>query len=141
MNRGQKSRMNNGRSGYWRSSKAMRGTLGQKSAWIVAHLLTWSTAVPRRTPHFAQQPLLEPALFGHDLLLRAGDVAVGHKSGLRRELKSDSSIVTQADRDVEQLITEELEAPDEGRFIVGEETVDQKGEEYIERADERLTGG
>lgn len=69
-----------------------------------------------------------------DLLLEAGSIAMGHRRSLRRELKADASIVTQADREIEDLLTRELEAPSEGRYIIGEETVASKGEPYLERA-------
>lgn len=69
-----------------------------------------------------------------DLLLRAGEVAKRLKKNLRREYKADSSIVTQADREIEAFFLEELEDTDGDTFVIGEETVGSHGEEYIEAA-------
>jgi myo-inositol-1(or 4)-monophosphatase len=69
-----------------------------------------------------------------ELLLRAGGIAVARKRDLRRELKPDASVVTQADREIEALFCQELERPDDGVYLIGEETVDQKGEDYLARA-------
>ncbi len=69
-----------------------------------------------------------------ELLLEAGEVAKASKKNLRREFKADASIVTQADREIEDLLSRELESPQTGTYIIGEETVDSKGEDYVERA-------
>jgi myo-inositol-1(or 4)-monophosphatase len=69
-----------------------------------------------------------------DLMLEAGAIAVRSKRSLRRELKKDASIVTQVDRELEALISRELEDPARGVHIIGEETVEEKDEDYIQRA-------
>lgn len=69
-----------------------------------------------------------------DIIVRAGGVARGLKKELRHELKADQSLVTQADREVEELITGELEDTGSGIYLIGEETVAQKGEDYIASA-------
>ncbi len=69
-----------------------------------------------------------------DLLLQAGEFALDHRRNLERELKADNSIVTQADRDIEALFAGALERPEEGVYLIGEETIADRGEEYIERA-------
>jgi myo-inositol-1(or 4)-monophosphatase len=66
--------------------------------------------------------------------LEAGEIARRAKKDLHREYKSDSSIVTQADREIETLCTERLEDTDAGVHIIGEETIGQKGEAYVQRA-------
>ena len=69
-----------------------------------------------------------------DLLVGAAEIARRAKKDLRRELKDDLSLVTQADREVEALIVRELERPQAGTYTIGEETVEQKGEDYLARA-------
>ena len=69
-----------------------------------------------------------------ELLLESGEIARRAKKNLDRQFKSDRSIVTQADREIEALLTDRLEDPDGGAFIIGEETIAQKGEDYIDRA-------
>lgn len=69
-----------------------------------------------------------------ELLLEAGEIARLAKKDLRRELKSDCSVVTQADREIEAMLTSRLERPGDGVHIIGEETVDSKGDDYVRRA-------
>ena len=69
-----------------------------------------------------------------DLLLRAGEIAARVKKDLRFELKSDRSIVTPADREIESLFSRELEAPSKGSYLIGEETIGEKGEAYLRDA-------
>ncbi|MBN1441583.1 MAG: hypothetical protein JXA90_02690 [Planctomycetes bacterium] len=69
-----------------------------------------------------------------ETLLRGGEIAVRSKADLRREIKADASIVTQADREVEDLMSREFEDERRGVYIIGEETVGKKGEEYIQGA-------
>ena len=66
--------------------------------------------------------------------MEAGEIARRAKKNLRREYKNDSSIVTQADREIEALCTERLEDSDRGVHIIGEETIGQKDEAYVEAA-------
>lgn len=68
------------------------------------------------------------------LLLEAGEIALGLKKKMRFELKADRSIVTPADREIEGLFARELERPQEGAYLIGEETVEGRGEEYIRAA-------
>jgi len=68
------------------------------------------------------------------LLLEAGRIALGAKEDLRSEFKRDHSIVTRADKEIEALFTKALERPDDGVFLIGEETVEEKGEPYLARA-------
>lgn len=69
-----------------------------------------------------------------DLLIECGRIATGYRGSMKREFKADRSIVTEADRRIEDLLTSELERPDEGVFIIGEETIERKGPAYIEGA-------
>lgn len=69
-----------------------------------------------------------------ELLVEAGRLAISLRKTLKRELKADQSIVTHADRQVEALFTSEFDRPDEGVYLIGEETIEQKGEDYIAAA-------
>jgi myo-inositol-1(or 4)-monophosphatase len=66
-----------------------------------------------------------------ELLLEAGEIARNAKKELACELKSDRSIVTKADREIEGLLAAELERPDSGTYLIGEETIAEKGEAYL----------
>ena len=69
-----------------------------------------------------------------EILLEAGKIAQRLKDDMRCEFKSDRSLVTQADREIEGLFSRALERPSEGTYLIGEETVEMKGEAYIEQA-------
>ena len=64
-----------------------------------------------------------------ELLLDAGDMASEARKKLSLEVKSDHSLVTQADTEIEALFTEALEDVDSGRYLIGEETISRKGED------------
>jgi myo-inositol-1(or 4)-monophosphatase len=68
------------------------------------------------------------------LLVEAGEIAARVKRDLRFELKADRSIVTPADKEIEALFARELERPSEGTYLIGEETVEAKGEPYLRAA-------
>ena len=68
------------------------------------------------------------------LLTEAGTLAQSWKKSLTRKKKADQSIVTQADLAVEALLTNELERAADGVFFIGEETLAQRGEDYLQRA-------
>jgi fructose-1,6-bisphosphatase/inositol monophosphatase family enzyme len=69
-----------------------------------------------------------------DLLSEAGAIALRTKKDLGCEVKADRSIVTRADREIEGFLSRELERPEKGAYLIGEETIAAKGEEYIEKA-------
>ena len=69
-----------------------------------------------------------------ELLLRAGDMAREARKKLTLEIKSDHSLVTQADTEIEALFTEALEDTGSGRYLIGEETINRKGEDYVQAA-------
>ena len=68
------------------------------------------------------------------LLFDAGERALRLQKEIHPELKSDSSLVTEADREIEGMLAREFDRPREGTFLIGEETVSQKGEDYIGQA-------
>jgi len=74
-----------------------------------------------------------------ELLLESGQRALALRGGLNCLLKEDCSLVTQADREIEALFQEEFDHPERGSFLIGEETVSQKGEEYLDAALEGAT--
>ena len=69
-----------------------------------------------------------------ELLLRAGDMAREARKKLTLEIKSDHSLVTQADLEIEALFTEALEDEAAGCYIIGEETISRKGDDYVAAA-------
>lgn len=70
----------------------------------------------------------------HKLLLRCGEVALRHYASPERTLKGDLSIVTQADREIEALIGEVADHPENGCYLLGEETIFSKSEDYLQGA-------
>ena len=68
------------------------------------------------------------------ILFRAAEVATRSRSDLRREYKADRSIVTRADREIEALFGQEIDRPDRGTYLIGEETVEARGEDYVQAA-------
>ncbi len=68
------------------------------------------------------------------LMLRAGSCALELFQNVESELKPDASLVTVADLRVEKMIRECLESPQDGHFVIGEESVEQKDSDYISAA-------
>jgi fructose-1,6-bisphosphatase/inositol monophosphatase family enzyme len=68
------------------------------------------------------------------LMLEVGEISLRLRRDIRHETKADHSLVTAADREIEGVITRALENPEDGTFIIGEETVAQKGEDYLAEA-------
>jgi fructose-1,6-bisphosphatase/inositol monophosphatase family enzyme len=66
------------------------------------------------------------------LILDAGGIAIKHFETPVREYKVDQSIVTQADREIEGMLAETWDKPEEGSYLIGEETLDTRSETYIE---------
>lgn len=68
------------------------------------------------------------------LLTEAGRIALAGWSAPRIELKSDQTVVTDADRAIERKLAEAFDRPAEGSFMIGEESVGLKPEAYLEEA-------
>ncbi len=68
------------------------------------------------------------------LMLEVGEISLRLRRDIRHEVKADRSLVTAADREIESVITRTLENPEDGTFLIGEETVAQKGEDYLAEA-------
>jgi myo-inositol-1(or 4)-monophosphatase len=57
-----------------------------------------------------------------DILRRCSDVALTHFNKTRLELKEDRSIVTNADREIEEILRGYFDSPENGIYMIGEET-------------------
>lgn len=66
------------------------------------------------------------------LLLESGKIALGHFDTPVREYKSDATVVTQADREIEAALAVTLDRPEEGSYLIGEETQEGRSEAYIQ---------
>ncbi|MGE4302331.1 MAG: inositol monophosphatase [Victivallaceae bacterium] len=67
-----------------------------------------------------------------NLCRQASDIAFRYYDDPPMELKSDDSVVTAADKQVEAFLTEHLTS--DGSSFIGEETCELRGEDYIRRA-------
>lgn len=64
----------------------------------------------------------------------SGSVALRHFDRPTEDYKEDDSVVTQADREIERLLGKAFDRPDEGSYMVGEETVAERDQNYLDRA-------
>ena len=69
-----------------------------------------------------------------DSLIEAGKIAFLHFDSTSWEFKKDRSLVTVADREIESYFSSCLEKPDSDIYLLGEETIWEKGNTYIENA-------
>ena len=69
-----------------------------------------------------------------DLLLEAGKIALNFYDAPKFELKQDNSIVTIADKKIEDMLSIHFDKPEENVYLIGEETVLQKSDAYIKNA-------
>ncbi len=69
-----------------------------------------------------------------DLLIQSRKTALEYYDSPDMELKKDKSIVTVADKAIESLLAVHFDKPENGSYLIGEETVFQKNEEYIRNA-------
>lgn len=68
------------------------------------------------------------------LLLESGEVALKNYETRSWKFKSDRSLITAADKEIENLLAVHFDRPDDSVYMIGEETVGTKGEEYIASA-------
>ena len=68
------------------------------------------------------------------LLKEAGALALASWSSPQVELKADQTVVTNADRAIEQRFAEAFDRPAAGSFMIGEESVGTRTEEYLDEA-------
>ena len=65
------------------------------------------------------------------ILSEAGRIALHHYERPVKELKSDLSIVTQADHEIEAYFETQFDQPASGSYVIGEETINNKDETYV----------
>jgi len=70
----------------------------------------------------------------HQLLLQCGRIALKHYAHPDRQIKNDLSIVTQADEEIEALIAGVIDHPEKNTYLLGEETIGSKSEDYLQKA-------
>lgn len=68
------------------------------------------------------------------LLLEAADIALHYYDRPEPTQKADGSVVTKADHEIEKLLTDTLNAPENGMYLLGEETQSTLDSEYIDAA-------
>ena len=69
-----------------------------------------------------------------NLLVECGKIALKFYDSPKFELKQDKSIVTVADKTIETMLADHFDQPTDNVFLIGEETVLQKNENYIQNA-------
>lgn len=67
-------------------------------------------------------------------MAESGRIALRYYDNPPTEYKRDRSPVTAADREIERLLGESFDRPKEGSFLIGEETLDGRDDDYLERA-------
>lgn len=68
------------------------------------------------------------------LLDESARIALHYFDAPEREFKQDRSIVTQADKEIEGMLGKEFDKPEDGVYLIGEETVETKDEQYLSGA-------
>lgn len=69
-----------------------------------------------------------------DLLAEAGRMALDCYDCPSVELKSDRSVVTAADREIEAFLARHFDRPAAGDYLIGEETLHTRSRNYLEKA-------
>ncbi len=68
------------------------------------------------------------------LLKSAGEIALQYYDAPPLELKDDRTLVTAADKAVERFLGGSFDAPEEGCYLIGEETVASRSDDYVRSA-------
>ncbi len=68
------------------------------------------------------------------LLRECGKLSMQHYVDPSIKLKADHSVVTPADTGIENLLARRFDHPEAGVYLIGEETLDSRSEDYIQRA-------
>jgi myo-inositol-1(or 4)-monophosphatase len=66
-----------------------------------------------------------------ELLRQSAAIALKHYDSPRLDYKKDNTVVTQADKEIEAFLGQSLDRPKEGSWLLGEETLDSRSEDYI----------
>ena len=69
-----------------------------------------------------------------ELFDQAGNIALKYFDAPPTELKSDQTVVTLADKEIENLFAGKLDDPQENSYIIGEETIEKYPQSYIDNA-------
>ena len=69
-----------------------------------------------------------------ELFKQAGKIALDHFEAPPAELKSDATVVTIADKTIEQLFAATLDDPANSSYMIGEETIEKYPASYVEKA-------
>ena len=69
-----------------------------------------------------------------EALLDAGCVALEHFRRPEVSMKQDMTLVTEADKEIEQHLIRRFARPEEGVYFIGEETVAEHDQDYVSRA-------
>ena len=69
-----------------------------------------------------------------EILLECGRAAMDFYGKKERTIKADHSLVTAADKKIEAILSGYFNHPDDGVYMIGEETVEQRDEAYIRDA-------
>jgi myo-inositol-1(or 4)-monophosphatase len=69
-----------------------------------------------------------------EMLRQSAAIALKYFDSPSLDYKKDSSVVTQADREIENTLALTLDRPEEGSWLLGEETLDSRSEDYIKNA-------
>jgi myo-inositol-1(or 4)-monophosphatase len=67
-------------------------------------------------------------------LRQSADIALKYFDAPELDYKKDSTVVTQADREIEHTLAAVLDRPREGSWLLGEETLESRSEDYIREA-------
>lgn len=71
-------------------------------------------------------------------MTKAADIAIAFYEKPGTRIKSDRTLVTEADLQIENALCGIFENPADGSYLIGEETVHQKGRPYLESALDRV---
>lgn len=74
-----------------------------------------------------------------NILNKSGKMALEYWNTVEVSLKTDGSVVTEADKAIESFLFKELTAIDKNSFFIGEETLNKKDEEYLDKALNKTT--
>lgn len=66
--------------------------------------------------------------------MESGRIAISHYERPFASLKTDMSLVTRADHEIEQYLETIFDRPNEDCYLIGEETIHKKPESYIRKA-------
>jgi myo-inositol-1(or 4)-monophosphatase len=69
-----------------------------------------------------------------ELLRQSAGIALKYFDAPRLDYKRDQSVVTQADREIENMLAAVFDRPGEGCWLLGEETLEGRSEDYIREA-------